>query len=70
MMNNAQQEVGRRNEVRVENGNKLTLRRLQTLVQRARFISRAIAAMQISDRMPLRRVMFHKSTSHIHRLVG
>ena len=54
VMDGAHQEIFRRNEVGVEDGDELALRRLQPFLQRARLEAFAIGAMVIGDRIAQR----------------
>ena len=54
MVHHLHQPVFRRNKVRVEDGDELALGRLQSLLQRAGFVSFAIGAMDIDDGMAQR----------------
>ena len=59
VVNDLHQEVGRRREVGVEDGDELTVRDLHARLQGARFEALAIRAVEISDGVTHRGVTFH-----------
>ena len=70
VMDSAQQKIRRRYKVRVKDYNQLALRCLQSLVQCACLVSRTIGAMNITDWMPLRRIVLDQTTGHVHGFVS
>ena len=70
MVNRARQEIGGRNEIRVEHGDKFTGGRLEPFLQCAGFVSFAIGAVEILDRMPDVPVFLAKGFGELMAVVG
>ena len=64
------QEVRRRNEVRVEDGDELALRHLHGGIERARLVAGAIGAMDVGDVDAVGGIAHHGALRHNARLVG
>ena len=70
VMNSAQQEIFRGSEVGVEDGDELTLRRLQSFGQRARLVAFAIRAVMVADGIAQRGVALDQAAGDFDGLVG
>ena len=70
VMNRAQQKIFWRREVRVENRDELSLRRFHPLRQRTGFVTLAVAAMVVADRITQRCIALHQPSRHFDGFVG
>ena len=66
----ASQEVGRRNEVRIEDRDEVAFGDLHAGFERARLVARSIGPVKIADVDPLRRVPPHRLFGDAARFVG
>src|SRR5438132_5159629 len=70
MMDRAQQEVLRRDEVRVKDGNELACCGLHPLRQRARLVALSVCTMVIRDRKPTGSISVDHAASYRACFVG